>query len=562
MASPLAPSDAELLPAPTDMALARESCQPRRCIAGAKGGGLFKPVKLSPRTALNGRAVLPKISPPHTSSPVPAVVPLPSQPKSLMSMASMPVGAAVVPQCDGVRLFAPTELLSLPPDVPHERMPRRPLDEAVDGHGPAIAAARVARLDSRRARVEADDVRFCVGHALQRQSPAPSDYDPMKHRPPCARGRAEKPKGPLASPAVGDAVGDADGYADSPAADVICVQPLQAAAVLPLQRPRGRPPQPAVHKESQSPPAAAAAARASPVPNSGIDELLIGHRRAGLPRATRPEWPLAGFYDKPDLCQLAVFAVSAATGRSASPSLSPLRPHQRVSPSPSGRHQPLGAKVQQVPNWAIAEANAEADPAARCTLHLARCTLHVASCDDSAPVADAIGVLPLPPLQRPRGQPPQPSMRNAPVPKAAVTKAHSAGYPDADIAAAPTEAAVAVAQADIAAAPTEAQQDSACANMESNTVPSRAALTPIDQTGTAKLTRLADSKSAKKRAKRDPAAASGSQPWLAKDALRGPVAGEEGARLGDSLRFRSQLLQCSQERRTNQSDLDGWGDEW
>jgi hypothetical protein len=169
-------------------------------------------------------------------------------------------------------------------------------------------------------------------------------------------------------------------------------------------------------------------------------------------------------------------------------------------------------------------------------------------------------------------------MRNAPVPKAAVTKAHSAGYPDADIAAAPTEAAVAVAQADIAAAPTEAavavaqadiaaapteaQQDSACANMESNTVPSRAALTPIDQTGTAKLTRLADSKSAKKRAKRDPAAASGSQPWLAKDALRGPVAGEEGARLGDSLRFRSQLLQCSQERRTNQSDLDGWGDEW
>jgi hypothetical protein len=173
-------------------------------------------------------------------------------------------------------------------------------------------------------------------------------------------------------------------------------------------------------------------------------------------------------------------------------------------------------------------------------------------------------------------------MCNAPVPKAAVTKAHSAGYPDADVAAAPTEAAVAVAKADVAvaaapteaavavaqadvavaAAPTEAQQASACADMEFSTVPSCAALTPTDQTGTAKLTRLADSKSAKKRAKRDPAAASGSQPWLAKDALRGPVAGEEGARLGDSLRFRSQLLQCSQERRTNQSDLDGWGDEW
>jgi hypothetical protein len=40
---------------------------------------------------------------------------------------------------------------------------RSQLDEALNVRQPAVAAARAARLDRRRARVEADDARFVAG---------------------------------------------------------------------------------------------------------------------------------------------------------------------------------------------------------------------------------------------------------------------------------------------------------------------------------------------------------------------------------------------------------------
>jgi hypothetical protein len=192
--------------------------------------------------------------------------------------------------------------------------------------------------------------------------------------------------------------------------------------------------------------------------------------------------------------------------------------------------------------------------------------------DDSTLAADALGeavkATAVLPSHQPRGQLPLPKELSTPkaaVSKAAVTKAHDeahsdsaivqavALHPGVSVALAQAEDDTVFAHASFAAA--EART-SACADVLLSPAVSRATLEPTQQAG-AKPTRSADNKSAKKRAKRDPAAAvSGAQSQICG---KGSVS---KATFGDSLRFRSQLLQCPQERRTNQSDLDGWGDEW